>query len=211
MPRAEHILSKYVVWHLCNWTDTVKDICPMPINDHGWSHPQSIRIMCLCAFHRHCHTWKYCWNLLLGIHYVTLVPCHDCSQVIQYYNVSRKFCQNSLCRKVCVGRCSVSIVSIQNRLGTEMFGSLGEKKMLILVLVLMSPSLLVCWLRRWDSVFRRFLKLRKATISFVMSVRQSAWNNAAATGRIFVKFDIWVFFEKKICRENSSSVKIWQE
>jgi hypothetical protein len=30
------------------------------------------------------------------------------------------------------------------------------------------------------------------------SVRLSAWNNSALTGRIFVKFDIWVFFEKNV-------------
>ena len=35
-----------------------------------------------------------------------------------------------------------------------------------------------------------FAKLRKATVSFVMSVRPSARNNSAATGRIFMKFDI---------------------
>ena len=39
-----------------------------------------------------------------------------------------------------------------------------------------------------------FLKLRKAIISF-MSVCPSARNNSASTGRIFMKFDIWVFFE----------------
>jgi hypothetical protein len=38
-----------------------------------------------------------------------------------------------------------------------------------------------------------FGKLRKATISFVMSVRPSAWNNTAPTGRIFMKSDIWVY------------------
>jgi hypothetical protein len=42
-----------------------------------------------------------------------------------------------------------------------------------------------------------FAKLRKATISFVMSVRRfvrpSAWNNSAPTGRKFMKFDISVF------------------
>jgi hypothetical protein len=37
-------------------------------------------------------------------------------------------------------------------------------------------------------------KLRKSD-SFIMSVRPSAWNNSAPTGRIFVKFDIWRFFE----------------
>ena len=40
------------------------------------------------------------------------------------------------------------------------------------------------------SVFGAFAKLRKATISFVMSVRPSAWNRKAATGRIFMVFDI---------------------
>jgi hypothetical protein len=33
-------------------------------------------------------------------------------------------------------------------------------------------------------------KLRKAAISFGVSVRPSAWNNSALTGRIFLKFDI---------------------
>ena len=36
------------------------------------------------------------------------------------------------------------------------------------------------------------------TFSFAMSVRLSAWNNSAPTGRIFVKFDIRVFFRKSI-------------
>jgi len=35
-----------------------------------------------------------------------------------------------------------------------------------------------------------FAKLQKATISFVMSVRQSAWNNSAPIRRIFINFDI---------------------
>ena len=30
------------------------------------------------------------------------------------------------------------------------------------------------------------------------SVRLTAWNNSAPTGRIFTKFDIWVFFEKTV-------------
>jgi len=33
------------------------------------------------------------------------------------------------------------------------------------------------------------------TISVVMSVRPSAWNNSAPTGRIFMLHDIGVFFE----------------
>jgi hypothetical protein len=40
-----------------------------------------------------------------------------------------------------------------------------------------------------------FPKLRKATVSFVMSVWQFAWNNSAPNGRILMKFDIWAFFE----------------
>jgi hypothetical protein len=40
-----------------------------------------------------------------------------------------------------------------------------------------------------------FAKLRKATLSFVMFVRLSAWNNSTPIGRILIKFDIQVFFE----------------
>ena len=40
-----------------------------------------------------------------------------------------------------------------------------------------------------------FAKLCKTTISFVMSVRLSAWNNLVPIGRIPIKFDIGVFFE----------------
>jgi len=39
-------------------------------------------------------------------------------------------------------------------------------------------------------LLRALAKLQIATISFVMSVRPSAWNNSALTGRIFMKFDI---------------------
>ena len=35
-----------------------------------------------------------------------------------------------------------------------------------------------------------FATLRKATVSFVVSVRLSATNNSASTGGIFIKFDI---------------------
>jgi len=46
-----------------------------------------------------------------------------------------------------------------------------------------------------------FEKLRKATVSFVMSIRlsvlQSAWNNSAPTGQIFMKYYVWVFFESQ--------------
>ena len=39
------------------------------------------------------------------------------------------------------------------------------------------------------------------------SVRPSAWNNSAPTGRIFMKFDMSIFFPPKICRENQSFIK----
>jgi hypothetical protein len=50
------------------------------------------------------------------------------------------------------------------------------------------------------SVNRRFSKILKKTISLVMSVdclsvHPSAWKNSTPTGLIFMKFDIWVFFE----------------
>ena len=41
-------------------------------------------------------------------------------------------------------------------------------------------------------------KLRKATISFITSVRPSARNNSAPTGRIFMKFDFSVFIPKTV-------------
>ena len=37
-------------------------------------------------------------------------------------------------------------------------------------------------------------KLRKATNSFVIPVRLSAWQNSVPTAQIFIKFDIGVFF-----------------
>ena len=49
----------------------------------------------------------------------------------------------------------------------------------------------------------------KATIRFVMSVRLSAWNTSAPTGRIYMKFCIRVF--STFYRENSSFIKLWQE
>ena len=42
---------------------------------------------------------------------------------------------------------------------------------------------------------RRVRSIAKSDYSFVMPVRPSSWNNSAPTGRILMKFDIWVFFE----------------
>jgi hypothetical protein len=47
-------------------------------------------------------------------------------------------------------------------------------------------------------VFRRVRKIAKSDISFgmcVLSARPSAWNNSAPREGIFIKFDIWEFFE----------------
>jgi hypothetical protein len=49
--------------------------------------------------------------------------------------------------------------------------------------------------KKWAWFLGAFAKLRKSTFNFVMSVRPSAWNNSAPTGRIFMKFHIWVLFE----------------
>jgi len=38
-----------------------------------------------------------------------------------------------------------------------------------------------------DAILGAFEKLRKATISFVMSVRLSSWNSSAPSGRNFMK------------------------
>jgi hypothetical protein len=48
----------------------------------------------------------------------------------------------------------------------------------------------------WRVFLGAFAKLRKATITFVISVRPSAWNDSAPNGRIVMEFDIWVHFEK---------------
>ena len=43
-------------------------------------------------------------------------------------------------------------------------------------------------LRGAESFLGAFPKLLEAAVSFFMSVRLSAWNNWATTGRIFIKF-----------------------
>ena len=60
-------------------------------------------------------------------------------------------------------------------------------------------------------LFRRFAKLRKATISFVMSVRLSV--RMEQLGSQWTDFDkIWCLgFFPKISPENSTSIKIWQK
>ena len=54
--------------------------------------------------------------------------------------------------------------------------------------------------------FRRVGKIPQSVIGFVVSlcryVRPSAWNNSAPTGRIFMKFIVWVFFSKNSPRNS---------
>jgi len=71
------------------------------------------------------------------------------------------------------------------------------------------PSLRLYPLQQIHHFLGAFAKLRKATISFVMSVCPSvclsAWNNSAPALRIFMKFFLsWVFFFEnwKSCNNN---------
>jgi len=43
-----------------------------------------------------------------------------------------------------------------------------------------------------------FAELRKATISFVVSVRPCTSNSSVPIGQIFMKLDIWAFFRKSV-------------
>ena len=56
-----------------------------------------------------------------------------------------------------------------------------------------SEGLIVFCVEAWQS-WDAYAELRKATISFDIPVRPSGWNYSASTGRIFVKFHIWIFF-----------------
>jgi len=60
-----------------------------------------------------------------------------------------------------------------------------------------------------ETFLSAFAKLRKATINVVMSARlsvctpacpPSTWNKSDPTGPIFMKYDIWVFFQKSVER-----------
>ena len=55
-----------------------------------------------------------------------------------------------------------------------------------------------CFLWVGTKFLGAFAKLRRATVSFVMSVRLPACENSARTGRIFVKFDTGYFFRKSV-------------
>ena len=53
-------------------------------------------------------------------------------------------------------------------------------------------------------------RLATSCLSVYLLVRPSGWNNSVLTGRIFKKFDIWVFFENlsRKCKSHSNPTKI---
>jgi hypothetical protein len=53
-----------------------------------------------------------------------------------------------------------------------------------------AARLKMCNVDYYSSTPALFAKLRKATISFALSARPSAWDNSAPIERIFMKFDI---------------------
>ena len=55
-------------------------------------------------------------------------------------------------------------------------------------------SLIASALRRIHNIVKKRL-LASSCLSVRLSVRHSAWNDSAPSGRIFTKFGIWVFFE----------------
>jgi hypothetical protein len=83
-----------------------------------------------------------------------------------------------------------------------------------IIVISVKPFVLWKWNVHFIKVVYRFIlgafaKLR-TTISFVVSVSLSAWNNSVPTGRIFLKFAIMVFFEN-LPKKNWNLIKIWQE
>jgi hypothetical protein len=47
-----------------------------------------------------------------------------------------------------------------------------------------------------------FVKLRKTTVSFIMSVRLSTRNSSVSFGRVLMKFNIWALFENLLRKFN---------
>jgi hypothetical protein len=65
----------------------------------------------------------------------------------------------------------------------------GHTKTIYYMRSMLKTKMLVC-LHIFILLLSTFAKLRKATVSFVMCVCPSAWNNLAPAGRIFMKFGI---------------------
>jgi hypothetical protein len=89
-------------------------------------------------------------------------------------------------------RSGVSLKEAINQKG----GGIGEKQGLGVVLNVAGSRPVFRNITCVVGLFNRYqflgavAKLRKAIMSFVMSVRLSSWNNSALTRRIFMKFDI---------------------
>jgi hypothetical protein len=89
-------------------------------------------------------------------------------------------------------RSGVSLKEALNQKG----GGIGVKQGLGVVLNVTGSRIVFHNITCVVGLFNRYqflgavAKLRKATMSFVMSVRPSSWNNSAPPGRIFMKFDI---------------------
>ena len=67
-----------------------------------------------------------------------------------------------------------------------------------------------CCTKRWSAftLLETFAELRKSTSSFVVHVRpfvyHSAWKYSTPTGRIFMKFYIWIYFRKSVAEVQDS-------
>jgi hypothetical protein len=72
---------------------------------------------------------------------------------------------------------------------------------------------LLCSVSIYSEFLGAFAKLGRATVSLVMSVcpsfRSSVWIVSAPTGRIFMKFDIWLFVKYFV--DNSDFIKTLQD
>jgi len=66
----------------------------------------------------------------------------------------------------------------------------------------------ICYFKSSLFYLVAFASLREETISFVMSVCLSAWNNMAPMGRIFMKFYIWKCLEKSIEKINPLNAEL---
>ena len=64
---------------------------------------------------------------------------------------------------------------------------------IIIIIIMCCSFIALC------SFLGAFAKLRKANLALLcLPVRLSAWNNSAPTGKILMKFYIWVFFRKSV-------------
>jgi hypothetical protein len=52
-----------------------------------------------------------------------------------------------------------------------------------------------CWFSYVDVFLGTFVELQYATVSFVMSVRPSAWNKSGPTARTFMKLYVFLYFK----------------